>query len=238
MKYTRIALICFITLLFVTVSGVQVIATDSVFSTDPISENEEETFLENIELSFTREEPKKEAIKRFSVNQSGEFAIGSESNRRNTVCVYTGNGEFKYAYKFKSNGSFGVELKENVLYIHFVRSNVSLAVDDSGKIVEVKKIQDTKENNSHWQKSIFSDEIEIDGKDYRLTNDLGFFNVFVSDYSKLIVTNKDGETTVLYDVSSMQLGKKIVEFVFIGGIVVFVIIGIIRLIIKGQKENK
>ena len=60
MKYTRIALICFITLLFVTVSGVQVIATDSVFSTDPISENEEETFLENIELSFTREEPKKE----------------------------------------------------------------------------------------------------------------------------------------------------------------------------------
>ena len=49
--------------------------------------------------------------------------------------------------------------------------------------------------------------------EFQLRNDLGVLNGFASDYSKLVVTNAHGESTVLYDASESTLASMIIRLV-------------------------
>ena len=48
---------------------------------------------------------------------------------------------------------------------------------------------------------------------------MGILNVFASSYSQLIITNKYGEESIIYDVNSAQFSNMVVV---VGGVIVFI----------------
>lgn len=84
-------------------------AMNTGFTTDDMELDEQQAFLSNINLSLVTEEPEKNAIDCFDVNDDGLIAIGSQNSTSKIISVYTSDGAFKYGYKFDCDGSFGVE---------------------------------------------------------------------------------------------------------------------------------
>lgn len=182
-------------------------AVNTFFPTQSLPENDRKTLLENVNISMLADEPPQKAIKCFSVNEDGLIAIGCGNSENKTVCIYTNDGVFKYGYSFKCSGSFGIELDKSVLNIYLVRSDVAIAVNSTGEVEGVLKIQNTSENNAYWNNCVFSTKREIGDTEYFLKNDMGIFNLFASSYSQLIVTNKNGEESIIYDVNSTHFSN-------------------------------
>lgn len=202
--YTFLMSVCMF-VLFIGISDVKAINTG--FSTEELSAEDIETVLANVNISVFTEEPKKQAIKRFDINEDGLIALGFDSSNYKTVCIYTSDGEFLYGYNFETRGTFGVEWNKNILIIHLVRSDVSIAVNQNGEVEGIAKIQNTSENNDYWRNSIFLSSKKVNNNTYTIKNDMGLFNMVASSYSQLVVTDEDGTETILYDVNSEQYIK-------------------------------
>ena len=204
MRCIRYIFATILLLILLVIAGVKMLAVNTGFSTESLPENDRNTLLKNVNISMLADEPPKKAIKCFSVNEDGLVAIGCGNSESKTVCIYTNDGVFKYGYSFKCSGSFGIEFDKSVLNIYLVRSDVAIAVNSTGEVESVLKIQNTSENNTYWNNCVFSTKREIGDTEYFLKNDMGIFNLFASSYSQLIVTNKNGEETIIYDVNSAQ----------------------------------
>lgn len=234
MKNSRnfVALIC---ILLVVISGmIAVSAADIAFSTESLEQEEIETILSNINITKLSNEPSKKVIQCFSVNTDGTIAVGCGSYNKKTVCIYNSEGIFQYGYSFQTAGSFGIELKEDILYIYFVRSDIALAIDPDGQINSVTRIQNTVENNSYWNHSVFSTKISTEQYEYVIKNNLGIFNVFASSYSLLTKTDVYGNETVIYDVNNTQQFRVYSTLFFI---VVFLSIGVYTLFFRLRKSR-
>lgn len=198
--------------------GVEVLAMNTGFSTESLPKDDLNKFINNINIAMLSDEPQKKAIECFDVNENGMVAIGCSDFEIKTVCIYTSDGDFQYGYSFECSGNFGVELVNSILYIYFVRSDVAIAVNPRGEVESILKIQNTSENNAYWNNCVFSNRRKIGDTEYTISNDMGIFNVFASSYSQLIVTNRNGEESIIYDVSSAQFSSMVVAFV---GVVAF-----------------
>lgn len=183
---------------------VEALAFSEGFSTEALTQEEIDTFLANVGLSVLSKEPAKKNIDCFDVNENGLIAIGCSDFEKKTVCIYTSEGNFKYGYEFQCSGAFGVEIKNDHLIIYFVRSDVELVIDFLGQIMSISKIQNTSENNSYWNNFVHVTIREVDGNIYRLTNKMGFFNVFASSYSQLSITDMYGVSSAVYDTNSIN----------------------------------
>ncbi|MDD7635688.1 MAG: hypothetical protein PUJ55_01975 [Clostridiales bacterium] len=227
MRYIRCIFSVLLLLFLLTNGGLEVFAINIGFSTEPLPEDDIDTFLENVNISMLADEPEKKAIACFDVNENGEIVIGSRDSDNKTVCVYTSDGDFQYGYSFECSGSFGIELDKNILYIYFVRNDVAIAVNPMGEVESIRKIQDTSENNSYWNNSVLLTRRKVGDNEYILTNNMSVLNVFASTYSQLVTINKNGEESVIYDVGSTQFPNMVAIFigaiVFIG-LAVFVVI--------------
>ncbi len=234
MKQIRYFLMGCLLLVLVTSNTIMVQAMNSGFLLAEPSEKERNTFLGNVEISMLTDEPSMKAIECFDVNEDGLIAIGHASSEAKTIAVYTQDGTFQYGYKFNAMGTFGVEWDEDKLMIYFVRSDIALCVNSTGKVESISKIQDTTENNSYWNNYVFSTKRSVGGTEYRIRNDMGILNLFASSYSRLIAVNPDGEETILYDVNTTQFIKMLVLFV---GVIVWITLIILSLI-KWIKTNR
>lgn len=206
------------------------------FSTDNMESNDKQTFLSNINLSLITEEPKKNAIRCFDVNDNGFIVIGSEDSTKKSVSVYAPDGTFKYGYAFNCSGSFGVEWDNNNIILYFVRSDVAALFDDEGKNIELKSIQDTTDNNSYWNNSVYSKQRTINGCQYTMRNNMGLFNTFSSSYSELIKTDASGNITTIYDVNSEYTTKFVITFIAVFLSAAIIISMLILKFIKLKKE--
>lgn len=204
-----------------------VLAMDIGFSTVPLSEDEEKSFLENWSISVSHHEPVTEPIDCFDVNEEGMIALGFSDSEQKMIGIYTSSGEFQYSYEFECYGKFGLEWDENGLIIYLVRSDLAIAVDTEGKIKNIFKIEDTMKNNSYWNHSVFATKRTVGNCKYVIKNDMGIFNISASSYSQLITIDEDGDTNIIYDVNSSQLLKSIVMFV---GVIIFAGIVILCLV--------
>ena len=124
-----------------------------------------------------------------------------------------------------------------MLYIYLVRSNLAIAIDADGTIIEVKEIQDTINNTYYWHRRVWQSQKKLGNAEYVLRNDMGPLNVFAASYSQLVVTNEKGETRIIYDVNSEALIKKLIRIIAIMGFVCFVVVSIIWEF-KKQKRKK
>ena len=236
MMRIRYIFIAILLLILLAAGGAKILAVNTGFSTEPLSEDDISTLLKNVSISMLTDEPSKKAIKCFSVNEDGLIAIGYGNSENKTVCIYTNDGVFKYGYSFKCSGSFGIELDKSVLNIYLVRSDVAIAVNSAGEVEGVLKIQNTSENNAYWNNCFFSTKREIGDTEYFLKNDMGIFNLFASSYSQLIIIDKNGEESIIYDVNSAQISNMAVAT---GAIVLICLAGAvaIRHFIKQKRDS-
>lgn len=221
-KYTYILLLACILFCM----GVDVSAMNTGFTTETLPENDVQIFLENVNIQMVTKEPKKNSIQCFDVDEKGTIAVGCNNLNNKTVCVYTADGHFQYGYTFKTDGSFGVELDNDALLIYFVRSDIAVAIDSKGRIESVRKIQTTTENNSYWNNSVYLKSRKSGNNEYTLKNDMGVFNIIASSYSKLIVTNAEGEEKILYDAVSVSFFRRLVIFIVA---IIFIAITILKI---------
>lgn len=229
MRYIRFFCIILLLLFLLIVGTVEVPAMNTGFSTESLSRDEIETFLKNVNISMLAEEPPKKPIECFDVNENEVIAIGCSNSENKTVGIYTSDGSFQYGYSFECSGSFGIELHEDTLMIYFVRSDVAISVDSTGEVKSILKIQNTSENNSYWNDTVFFTKREVGGNTYTIKNNMGIFNVFASSYSQLIATNVNGEEIVIYDVSSTQFLNALAVFI---GVLVFICLVLIFVILQ------
>ncbi|MBE6686110.1 MAG: hypothetical protein E7591_02650 [Ruminococcaceae bacterium] len=219
MKLIRHIFTIILTLLLLVFGGVEVLAMNTGFSTESLPEDDMNTLLKNVNISMLTDEPPKKTIECFAVNEDGVIAIGCNSSENKVVCIYTSDGVFQYGYSFKCSGNFGIEFDKSVLNIYLVRSDIAIAVNSVGEVESILKIQNTSENNSYWNDCVFSTRRKIGDTEYFLKNDMGILNVFASSYSQLIITNKYGEESIIYDVNSAQFSNMVVV---VGGVIVFI----------------
>lgn len=225
----------FIILMFIFSESIAAFAMDTGFSTDYITPEEKELLLSNINLSLIKEEPRRTSIICFDVNENESVAVGTEDANRKSVLVYTSNGIFKYGYTFDCSGSFGVEWDNEDIIIYFVRSSVAASFDKEGNNIEVKKIQDTADNNSYWNQNVYSLDRTVNGNEFTAKTNMGFLNIFTSSYSQIIRTDTDGNTTTVYDAGIEYTVKFITIFIFV---ILFVVIIAAVITVEIKKRNR
>lgn len=225
----------FIILMFIFSESIAAFAMDTGFSTDYITPEEKELLLSNINLSLIKEGPRRTSIICFDVNENESVAVGTEDANRKSVLVYTSNGIFKYGYTFDCSGSFGVEWDNEDIIIYFVRSSVAASFDKEGNNIEVKKIQDTADNNSYWNQNVYSSDRTVNGNKFTAKTNMGFLNTFTSSYSQIIRTDTDGNTTTVYDAGVEYTVKFIGIFIFV---ILFIVIIAAIITVEIKKRNR
>ncbi len=224
----RVMILCTVMVLFLfAFQGSFVFASDIGFTTEPMVGDAAEEFLSAIELVGRNNEIKDRPIQCFDVSDDGLIAVGFKYSGWKIINVYTSTGVLKYGYQFKTPGDFGVEWGGNVLYIHFVRSDIALAVDESANVLHVSKIEQTSENNAYWYHILGSKECVVGNTRYTLENSMGPLNLIISTYSKLVIESADGGRTVIYDAGQAHMVRTIL---IITAVCLFVMVCIILLI--------
>lgn len=221
-------------LLFLFLS-IEAAAMNTGFSIEALPEKDKDTFLENLKISLIKEEPTRRAIDCFDVNDSGLIAIGQNNFNNKILCVYTSDGIFQYGYRFNCSGNFGIEWDDTNINIYFARSDVIAKVNSKAKIEVVSKVKNTIDNNSYLNHFIYSTKRISGNTVYTLRNDMGFFNLFASNYSQLVATNTEEKETVLYDVNSAQFSK---IAIILFGVLVFVALCLLMILRWFDKQRK
>ena len=240
MRIKKFVLTVLLLMLVLSANGMSVFAMNTGFDVKPVSEEEKESFVDAIELSVFDEEYKNKSIESFDVREDGTFAIASFSvyKEKNIVSVYSADGVFQYGYIFEGMGNSLLEWDgENVL-IYFVRGNDIISVNPEGEVEEVAEVPMTKANRFYLGKLRKKTECVVGDKTYEIKNDLGAFLNFISfTHSQLVVTDSDGNSTILYDVSTYQLIKTLSIVTAIVAAVGYLIIYMIRNI-KADEKSK
>lgn len=215
----------FILLLFLIGWGVKVSAVNTGFTTRPLTEEERNRILPNINISLTKTEPVRGSIECFDVNDSEMIAIGQSKGDRIEVCVYSQDGIFMYGYALSDNGPFGVEWDGNDINIYRVRSDLIVTVDRNGNIKDIAEVENTSENNSYERYLLSSTERNTDDARFYIRNDMGALNIFAFSHSQLVMERPDGEEIIIYDVNDTQLARTIIcLIVFISFFVAAIVI--------------
>lgn len=194
-------------ILLFSINLIQASAINTGFSTEALSEKDRSTFLSNTDLRAVKEAPAQQGIQCFDVSENGMIAIGQKDRDGATLCVYSPDGAFQYGYSFHCKQSFGVEWDGERINICFVRSDVIMAVNREGEVLDIARIQNTIDNNTYWNHMLGSTERVSGDTKYSIRNDMGILNVLAPSYSQLIATKATGEETILYDVNSAQFAK-------------------------------
>lgn len=210
----------------------KVSALDTGFKTKGLSIEDKNTFISNTDLLLIDEEPTKNPILCFDVNNNQLIAVGQRTSGRKAIYIYSNEGVFQYGYTFNCTGDFGVEWDENNLNIYFVRSSVLATVSPHGEILDILEVQNTIENNSYVNHFIYSDKRLIDCTEYFIGNPSRMLNLFAPSYSQITVKTGNGSEYIIYDVSSIYFSKMIGTIVFFCLLVIAGVAVMIRQFIK------
>lgn len=237
MKYIKRFFTLFAFLFLLSISTFPAYSMLNGFEIEPLTSTENKRIKSNTTFEHFDEEPAKDSIECFDVNESGEIAIGSESHSSKIISIYSTDGVFLYALEFETEGGFGLEWQDNGLNVYFVRGAIGINIDPQGNILDVFAIKDTMENNSYWNNVVFSSTRNVNGTVYKIDNDLGIFNIVQSSYSRLVKISPNGEKIILYDVGNSQL---FYTLLWLGVILIVLIVAIISIAKQFKKnlENK
>lgn len=205
MRNFKILIIILFLILLTSILGLKIFATQMIISSTGLTDEEKDTIIANVNITKIDNKTKEQSIKCFDVNDDGLVAMGFDDFAKKSINVFDKNGIFQYGYEFYCSGSFGIEWELQSLIIYFVRSDIAIIVDSNGNIANVFEIQNSAENNTYWNEVIFSTNRTIGDDEYRIQNDMGILNIFATSYSQLVLEKENGETVILYDVSSQLL---------------------------------
>ena len=228
-------LFVFIFVLFTNV--IEVNAMNTWFSVEELNKEGQNVFVLNLGISLLTVEPAKRGVLCFDVNAEGMIAIGRKGSHSKEVCVYSSDGTFLYGYTFNCSQSFAVEWDDKCINIYFVRSDVIISLDPDGNILDIKKVQDTTNNNTHRNDLLYSTSRIVDDTTYVIRNDMGVFNWIASSYSQIITIDATGSECIVYDASSTLFFHTVALFVVIFVFVSIAIVGVVWQFIRLRREN-
>jgi len=182
-----------------------------------------------LEVEVFYQEETTHIIKCFDVNESGSYAIGF---RNNTIHVYDPLGKFQYGYRFHTEGTYGISLKENSIVIYLGRSGIAAEIDSAGRCINAENVIFTKAFNENVMDRTHK---QIGKVNYSLERDIGVFSGF---FSRLVKMDENDVRTVLYDATSRAYLHGVIEYLVlisfsIGVISVFVT----KVIIPSRRIN-
>lgn len=213
-------------------------AIETEFDFLPLDENEKKTFLSNVSFSEVAHSESKNPIESFDVNNNGIVAIVHSNYNDKAITFLNSDGLVLGRLEFSSDGDVGVKWEDDDnLLVYFVRSDVIATVSQKGEILELHKITTSSEKYYEWREQFRFTTKEINEVKYSLKNDFGFFNMFASSYSQLILTSSDGNEQKLYDASSLYLERVVVGFVAVCFFIIIVTFVVIRLFITSKNKE-
>ncbi len=236
-KCLFLLLIVFTCIFTLFTSVIKVNAMNTDFTTENLTQEEQHTFISNISISLLTSEPEKKGILCFDVNEQGMIAIAQKGAYSKEVCIYSANGTFLYGYTFKCSQNCAVEWDNERINIYFVRSDVIISLDTEGNVLDIKKVQDTINNNTHRNDLLYSTSQTVGDTTYLIRNDMGIFNWVASSYSQIITIDSAGVECVIYDINSNQFSNMTKSFVSILIFVSIAIVSIIFQIVSGRKRH-
>lgn len=220
MKYHRISFIVFLLPVFLLLSGPLMVS-----ATNP--QNELISQIEGaLDISVFYEKGTDCLIKCFDVSETGSYAIG---HKNNTIHVYDPLGMFQYGYRFDTEGTYGITLKENSIVIYLGRRNVAVEIDPTGKCIGVEEVYFSKDFVENVMNRTYK---QIGNVDYYLERDIGIFN---GDYSRLVRMDETGTKSFLYDVTTRGYFAGVFHCIVLG---VFPIVSIIFVTNKVKKQKR
>lgn len=179
-----------------------------------------------LNISVFSEKETDRLIKCFDVNETGYYAIGFKNN---TIQVYDSLGVFQYGYRFDTDGTYGLTLKENSIVIYLGRSNIAAEIDSTGKCVGVETVYFSKDFVENVMNRTYK---QIGNVGYYLERDIGIFN---GDFSRLVRIDETGGKTILYDVTTMGYFAGAFHYIVLG---IFPIVSIIFVTNRVKKEKR
>lgn len=203
--------------------------------TEEMQADEIALFLNNVNISVFSIEPEKKPIKCFDVNQNGMIAIGTANDNNKMVCIYSDTGNFQYGYKFKSAGSFDIELNDDILKLYFLKSDVSVSINATGEIQNVSRICNIMENDAYLNRYVKVTNKNVGEYRYVLKNNIGILGLFLSEYSKLYQVDRLNNEKLIYEVNPVHFLYILIMFL---GIIVFVSITALVMINEFEKLKK
>lgn len=236
MKLKRWNLFLSIVFFLLLTSTINVNAISTGFSTAEISPEERDLFMSNIDISLLTKEPAKKSVKCFDVNQNRKIAICHNGIYGDEVCVYSDEGIFLYGYSFNCSQSYAIEWDNENINIYFVRSDVIISLDSDGVVLDVKKVEDTIDNNTHSNTLLHSNRRVVGDTMYIIKNDMKIFNYISSSYSQIIAVDADGIENIIYDVGSTHAINKMV-ILLISFLVVLLSITIVIYKVQPSKDQ-
>ncbi len=236
MKLKKVIFISLIISLIIFSGSISAFAMNTGFSTREMNSEDQHTFLSNINLTLISDEPQKSTFTCFDVSESGQVAIGFANDQNKYISVYDANGKFQYGYVFNCNQSFGVQWDSANLIIYFVRSDVAASFDSNGANVESRTIEDTADNNSYWNRCVFSKEKTIDTNRYTAKNNMGILNIFASSYSQLLKTDSNGNETIIYDGGTTQTAQTVLFIIAVLIFAALVTALVIRRFLRAKRQ--
>jgi hypothetical protein len=222
MKYQRILVAMFLTtdILFVLFSSGALTVSASDSQDEVIGQIEEAL---NISVFYQKETDR--LIKCFDVNENGWYAIGYKNN---TIQIFDSLGAFQYGYRFETDGTYGIALKENSIVIYLGRSNTAVEIDPTGKCVDAEEVYFSKD---FTENTLNRTRKQIGKINYYLERDIGIFH---GDYSRLVKADEQGAKIVLYDVTAKGYFVGVCHFIVLG---IFLIAGIV-FVVKAKKKKR
>lgn len=186
---------------------------------EPLSEDEKASFIEALHLELITNDDRKPGIQCFDVNRDGTVAIATGSGNQCTIYVYDSQGTFQYGYRFRCDGDYGVTFYEDMLSVFFLRGDTFAFFNSTGQCVDVQKVMNRQQNHDYIKGILNRTFKETSGKMYSLERDIELGET----YSRLVVTDADGDSVLLYDVGHRHGIAQIIELILI---ILFVAFGI------------
>ena len=218
-------------MLFINVTEVN--AMNTSFATKELSEEEKNEFLSHVGIWRLTIEPTKTGINNFDVNEKGMIAISQITDRDKMVCIYSSDGTFLYGYAVECNGVINVEWDGECIIIEFVRSDILVSLDPDGNVVDVQEIQVSDLRNIDADTKMRSTRRVVGDTTYLIRNDMGILSWIASSYSQIVVIDASGTETIIYDVNSIQLAKRVAVIIAAFALVSIAVVKLIFPIFKG-----
>lgn len=238
MKKTKIGfiLICILLLTAGFAAGV-VQATDEDIAIEEVTPEEKDRLLNYLDISVITAEPVDKPIHSFDVNETGQIVLGLEAlTGKRKIAIYSPEGEFLYGYEFNDEGSFGAVWDGDNVVICSVRGDLAVWVDQKGEVKQIGFIQNASENHYAWHKVVFARQRMVGEVRYVMRNEKGFFNTITSCYTQVAAVFPNGEEKIIYDVSGVQLLRRIFYFTVIVSFITLVFVNLIKLMIKCRRD--
>ena len=233
-------LIIFVLFTFITSNS---LLSNQILVKQPVDEEKETYLISSIKLTRTNENIISE-VDCFDISEEGIIATGiGLENRQKYIRVFTEDNDFLYGFFFYTDGAFLLEWNDENLCIYLVRSNYYVTINSDGNVLDVEKIELTKNNRKYINNVLWATEKTVGNKTYSLKDGEGIHTIFIATYSRLHITENGVEKVIILNenpVDSFEMGPWffIILYAWIFVATIILCIGrIINKIRKGKKLN-